>query len=255
MKTKCTSSSRSDNILRLLLLLTYVPQQVMAQLEAYIYYKDAECVKNNMVSGTLVYAYTAARMSGRGMIKENYYGPCKYFEGGYHDFMYGTMDGSYMKTGYCINCNGVIGCTKTKYSCSDFQTLVPRKSYTSSLSTSNQTDSFSSSETEEDDVSEVLSEETEEALQKVEYEVYKAISMSSVNTEQSLVFFSILGMFCGCLSMFIMSSTIKGIKKLRRSKASIDTSHFLDHDEQEFHEQEKVDNNIEITCTKDKGMI
>ena len=74
-----------------------------AYTKAYLYYKDAECSSGSKISGTLVYAYNDSRMKGKGFTKKNYHGPCKYFEGGFYDFMYSSNDdGSYMQSGYCI---------------------------------------------------------------------------------------------------------------------------------------------------------
>lgn len=69
---------------------------------AYIYYEDAECISGGYIVGKAIYAYDNYRMKGKGFVKKNYQGPCKYFQGGYFDFMYDGIDGSYMKNGYCI---------------------------------------------------------------------------------------------------------------------------------------------------------
>ena len=69
---------------------------------AFIYYQDASCSNDGDITGTAIYAYNNKRMSGRGFVKENYHGNCKYFQGGYFDFMYDSVENSYMKNGYCI---------------------------------------------------------------------------------------------------------------------------------------------------------
>ena len=71
-------------------------------MSAYIYYKDAACTDGSYIKGQFIYAYDHKRMSGKGFKIQKYYGPCKYFEGGKYDFMYGDRDGKYMRDGYCI---------------------------------------------------------------------------------------------------------------------------------------------------------
>lgn len=205
--------------LRLLLLLfLQIPIQTKAYLSAYVYYEDAECASSSKIKGTFVYAYNDSRMTGKGLVRKNYYGPCKFFEGGFHDFMYSktTKNGSFMKNGYCVTCNGMVGCSSIKNNCKYFQTIVPSKAYTSTA-----TSNSSSSSNSED----AISDEVEEEAEYMKYSVYKEIS--SDFEDESYVLYSFLGMICGFLSMFILFSSMKVIKRLRRNKASIDTSKFL----------------------------
>jgi hypothetical protein len=69
---------------------------------AYVYYEDAECISGNYIEGKLIFAYDTSSMKGHGFTLKNYNGPCKYFEGGRFDFMYGSPNGSFMKNGYCV---------------------------------------------------------------------------------------------------------------------------------------------------------
>lgn len=190
---------------------------------AYIYYEGAECVKkDSMIHGTFIYAYDNSRMSGKGFVKQNYYGPCKYFEGGFYDFMYASDSGkSYMKTGYCAECHGMVGCTKTPYNCTEFQSLVPSKAYTLSSSSSfeDNGDSFNTNSNYE---------AMEQVAEQVEYGVYQEISAASLSYDGSVFVFALLGMFSGLTALMVIYVGMTGIKRIRKSKASIDTTEFLD---------------------------
>mmetsp|Transcript_16166 Transcript_16166/g.19757 ORF Transcript_16166/g.19757 Transcript_16166/m.19757 type:complete len:224 (-) Transcript_16166:294-965(-) len=188
-----------------------------ASLNAYVYYEDAECVKNNGIAGTLIYAYDDSRMSGQGFVKESYYGPCKYFEGGYHDFMYDAYDGNYMENGYCITCNGLIGCSATQYDCSDFQTSMPANPYTLSIEQSS--NNYTSTSDSSDETIPY------ELVESVENAVYSEVSSSS---QGSSPIYALLGAFTGMIALLSMYTTWRVMKRLRRSKASVDTSDFLD---------------------------
>jgi hypothetical protein len=135
--------------------------------------------------------------------------------------MTSTVIGSYMKNGYCITCNGMIGCTSVEDDCSYFQTSIPNNIYTS---TGNQQDtnkytSSSNGGSEGDNVD-------YELAAQVEYALYQeANSFASQNAFEAV--YALIGVFGGLASLFSLYTSIKGIKRLRLSKASGDTSEFL----------------------------
>lgn len=239
-------TKRSTVIILLTLLLTLTNLHTTTArmgVYAYIFYEDATCVNNNqMIEGTFIYAYDNPRMSGKGFTRKNYYGPCKYFDGGFYDFMYGSSSSSsssgsgkkssYMKTGYCATCNGMVGCTKTPYNCTDFQSVVPTNAYTLSSSSSS-----SSSSTSEEDNTNSNYEAMEQSTKNLEKEVYQEIaaaSLSNSGSDDSVAIFALLGMLSGLTVLMILYVGMASYKKIRRSKASIDTSGFLEDREHDF---------------------
>ena len=208
-----TMKNMARNLLLALFLNKYRP--VMGRMGAYVFYEDAKCMKDGTrIYGTFLYGYDDSRMQGKGFTKENYYGPCKYFDGGYYDFMYSkSSGGSYMQNGYCITCNGVVGCSKTQDDCSDFQTSMPSNLYTS---TGNQ--QYTNENSSENNVS-------YELMQQVEENVYEEASAASEGDLATI--YAMLGVFIGMMSLFAIFTSSKGIKRLRQSKASVDTSEFL----------------------------
>ncbi len=97
-------------------------------LNGYIYYEDAFCSGEEFIEGTLIYTYgdEAYHSSLDGFTVEKYDGPCKYFHGGFFDFDYDTPDADTLTyTGYCMKCNGVVGCSEERDSCAHFQSYAP----------------------------------------------------------------------------------------------------------------------------------
>ena len=227
----------------LLLLFLQIPIQTKASLVAYVYYEDATCSSSSMISGTFVYAYNDSKMTGKGVVRENYYGPCKFFKGGFHDFMYSktTRNGNFMKNGYCVTCSGIVGCSSIKNSCEGFQTTIPSKAYTSTAKSTTSSNSTSNSTSNSEDA---ISDELLEEAEFMKYSVYKEISMDI--EDESILLYSFLGMLCGFLSMFILFSSMKVIKLLRRSKTSVDSSKFLDDIEKS---EQESNGNVEATNT------
>lgn len=99
-----------------------------AALNGYLFYKDAVCSGEEYIKGKLVYGYGSNSnvTTLDGFTVDKYDGPCKYFRGGFFDFDYdNTDDDSLTRVGYCMQCDGVVGCAKTKNSCTDFASLKP----------------------------------------------------------------------------------------------------------------------------------
>jgi hypothetical protein len=97
-------------------------------LDAYMYYEDAMCTGDNFISGTLIYEYGEenALYNLKGFKVEKYDGPCHYFSGGFYDFEYGEpSSGYYMSQGYCMICDGVVGCSPEIDSCHEFASIQP----------------------------------------------------------------------------------------------------------------------------------
>ena len=198
-------------------------------LKAYIYYTDgASCISNSdRISGTLIYAYNSNRMSGRGIVKENYHGPCKYFDGGHYDFMYQRSSGSgssYMLDGYCIECNGMVGCTKTQNDCSDFQTSIPTNAYTST-GTNQQTNSSSTTVNVNATISLAV-------MDGVEASIYQEISGASSSARpDSFFLFALAGVGCGLMALVVSSTTVKMLRRKIQMKKKTSTISSIDSNE------------------------
>lgn len=94
---------------------------------AYLYYDNANCLSGGNVMGELYYVWDDKNMKGKGKHIKKYTGTCKYFENGLFNTEFQTVDNGYMKDGYCIVCQGMLGCTSKQYSCKYFQTIIPSK--------------------------------------------------------------------------------------------------------------------------------
>mmetsp|Transcript_6346 Transcript_6346/g.7852 ORF Transcript_6346/g.7852 Transcript_6346/m.7852 type:complete len:316 (-) Transcript_6346:102-1049(-) len=232
-------------ILLFLQLLKNIPTTNAMGVGAYVYYQDAECITKNsksVIHGTFVYAYDNSRMSGKGFVKENYYGPCKYFDGGYYDFMYqqGVVSSkNYMKTGYCITCHDMVGCSKSPNNCTEFQSMVPTNAYT--LSSSSSSSSLSG---------------YEEFADEVEYGVYQEMmAVSTSFADESVFIFGFLGMMIGFTTLMVLYAGMVGIKKMRRNKASknifIDKTEFLDRRDDDNHDNVNGRGNINDSRDRD----
>jgi len=113
-------------IITLILIQAFVVSD--AALNGYLFYKDAVCSGENYIKGKLVFGYssTSNETTLEGFTVDKYDGPCKYFRGGFFDFDYdNTDDDSLTRVGYCMQCDGVVGCSKTQDSCSNFASLKP----------------------------------------------------------------------------------------------------------------------------------
>lgn len=94
-----------------------------------MYYENATCTGDNYISGTLMYVYGKENSlyDLQEFKVEKYDGPCHYFAGGFYDFSYGEPEsGFYFKQGYCLKCNGVVGCSPITSSCHEFSSVDPR---------------------------------------------------------------------------------------------------------------------------------
>ena len=94
-------------------------------LNAYLFYEDAQCSGAKSIRGSLVYEYDdSTGMETDGFVIDAYNGPCNYFEGGYHDFLNDSDEtDSDMTQGFCITCDGVVGCSASEDSCDEFYTI------------------------------------------------------------------------------------------------------------------------------------
>lgn len=202
---------------------------------AYIYYKDAQCSNStNKILGTLVYGYNEQRMKGRGIVKENYNGPCKYFDGGFYDFMYETKEktGVFMLNGYCLQCHGVVGCSKTKNDCSGFQSYIPQENiYTSTGSSQNTGGSYGGG-----------GSISYEIADEVENSVYREINRAG----GSDFMYAVLGVMCGLSLFFILVVSSKITKRMliegrrQRGRGRIDSNKLMEGDDTSKEQQQGV---------------
>ncbi len=172
-------------------------------MNAYIYYKDAQCSNStNKILGTLVYGYSDQRMTGRGIVKKNYNGPCKYFDGGFYDFMYENKEktGTFMLNGYCMTCHGVVGCSTTKNDCSGFQSYIPQSNVYTSTGNSQSTGSYGGG-----------GSISYEIADEVENSVYKEINNSARGSDSM---YAVLGVMCGVTLFFILVVSSKITKRM-----------------------------------------
>ena len=108
-----------------LLILVLAMQKYCNALNAYLFYENAQCSGTNSIDGDLVYQYDeSSMMNTEGFIVEEYSGPCNYFDGGYHDFLNESNEtDNYMIQGYCVTCDGVVGCSAAEDECDEFFTI------------------------------------------------------------------------------------------------------------------------------------
>ena len=99
-----------------------------AGMNAYLYYEDAVCTDSNTIYGTLSVAYDSSYLSGYGITQEGYEGDCLYFDGGSLSVYYYSSYESYIKTGYCVTCNGVAVCSSDE-SCDNAVTVSSSNLY------------------------------------------------------------------------------------------------------------------------------
>lgn len=205
-------------------LLLNLPILIQADgLKGYIYYEDAKCVDKKTIYGTLNFAYNDRSLTSEGFSKKNFKGPCKYFDGGHFDFIYSdksSSKGTFMKSGYCIKCNGVTGCTKTKNDCNDFQTILPEYPYYSGNQQQSSNRYGSASTTSTGSSSGSLEE-------KIESSIYQEISRASDSSFSTYLF---LGILMGMMSLLVLltRASTKMFFSGRRQAASVDLNEFLD---------------------------
>jgi hypothetical protein len=96
-------------------------------LSSYLYYENATCSGDTHIEGDVVYEYDdSSSMNTNGFVVEEYNGPCNYLDGGSYNFWNGRAENDiYMTKGYCITCDGVIGCSPVYDTCDEFYTIAP----------------------------------------------------------------------------------------------------------------------------------
>lgn len=184
-------------------------QSASAGPAAYIFYKNGKCNNyNTTITGTMVLAYNDERLKGRGRVHKNYYGNCKYFDGGFYDFEY-ESDVFEILNGYCIKCNGIVGCTNIKNDCSGFQSEIPSNIYTLS---GDEQDSNSTYYGYDGDVY--------ATADLVDYHVYAAIQGSQGYQTNSL--YQLAGVICAMTLLAFFAKKVAG-----NMETQIDSSKFL----------------------------
>jgi len=96
-------------------------------LNSYLYYENATCSGDTYIKGTVVYEYDdSSIMNTDGFVVYDYNGPCNYFDGGSYNLRNGrAVDDIYMLEGYCMECNGAVGCSPVEGTCDEFYTIAP----------------------------------------------------------------------------------------------------------------------------------
>jgi hypothetical protein len=96
-------------------------------LNSFLHYKNGECSGESNIKGTLIYEYDYPKnLPNNGFMIESYNGPCYYLEGGFHNLENNDNAQTSISKGYCMKCNGVLGCSGSKYDCNQFYTLAPK---------------------------------------------------------------------------------------------------------------------------------
>jgi hypothetical protein len=134
-----------------ILFFVFLMQTDCNALNAYLFYEDAQCSGAKSIRGSLVYEYDdSTGMETDGFVIDAYNGPCNYFEGGYHDFLNDSDEtDSDMTQGFCITCDGVVGCSASEDSCDEFYTIsaADDTDYAEANAQDNSTDVISSAKT------------------------------------------------------------------------------------------------------------
>ena len=178
-------------------------------MNAYMYYENAKCSGDEYISGKLIYEYDdETNEPSNGFTVRKYDGPCNYFRGGLYDFYEEpARDGRYVVQGYCIKCNGVIGCSQSKNSCSEFSSIPPPSYY------------------EEDDVNgtytgEAYDEYLVSLAKEAEADIYEQIMASNIGPNPRAS--ELIG---GAVSMVIilalLTASIKAVRILRKSNPEL----------------------------------
>jgi len=91
---------------------------------SHLYYEDAKCLGEEEISGSMFLS------SEKNVLKvENYSGRCKFV------ILLGTSKSE--SDGYCMSCDGVVGCSSTRNSCVGFSTNKPTTSSSLRILSSN----------------------------------------------------------------------------------------------------------------------
>ena len=133
-------------------------------------------------------------------------------------------------------CNGMIGCTDTRYSCNGFSTVVPSTSY---MLSQNETYTVGGNDIsiqngtvliEDDDY--IANNYTEE-LSNEEAIMYEEIMYQEVRQydfDSTSGYFTILGVFAGMMSMISFFAGYKSIRHMQLKKPAIDSSTLIDEE-------------------------
>ena len=181
-------------------------------LNAYLYYEDAQCTGDNYISGTLIYDYEDDAKSVydiKGFQVEEYDGPCHYFSGGFYDFTYAEpQNGRYTSTGYCLKCNGVIGCSPTTDSCHEFSSLEP------STSDDGGNDDDAYNDDGDDDYSNTYNSYAKSEANKARKIIKRNVKASNNSQRVSYLFIGAVSML---FMLSILSGSLAAVRKIRDS--------------------------------------
>jgi hypothetical protein len=177
---------------------------------AYLYYDNANCLSGGNVLGELYYVWDDKNMKGKGRHIEKYKGTCKYFENGSFNTEFQTVDYGYMKDGYCIICQGMLGCTSKQYSCKYFQTIIPSKQ-TYKLSYN------STSNTSEEDTNQDTSD-----LEEVAENIYQEILSSNEYKSSPTYVYSLAGVAVAITAFFVAISSTRTYHRRMQLTRSVD---------------------------------
>lgn len=216
-----------DSLISSLLILASCLHSAKA-INAYIYYTDATCIDSETISGTFNLAYDSSSLQGFGL-SDDHNGECIYFTNGYIDISSGYSNiASSMVNGYCVECNGVVGCSSTQDSCDDIKTIVTTSLYQMSSSNevqgSNQYQSTDAASGESETPAYQNARDVQkEAMMKLDY--------GSQGTGQSSIMYAVLGGFVGLLTLVSLVAIFEGarqwrVKRERMQAASIITESF-----------------------------
>ena len=139
-----------------------------------------------------------------------------------------------MLDGYCIECNGMVGCTKTQNDCSDFQTSIPTNAYTST-GTNQQTNSSSTTVNVNGNVNvnvNVNATISLAVMDGVEASIYQEISGASSSARpDSFFLFALAGVGCGLMALVVSSTTVKMLRRKIQMKKKTSTISSIDSNE------------------------
>ena len=185
---------------------------------AYIYYTDATCDDSVTISGTFNLGYDESWLEGLGFSMEDT-GECIYFNDGYIDISNGYYDTlESMLTGYCVECNGVAGCSSTEDSCDDVKTTLPENVpiYQMSLSSMND-DVQGSNKYQSTSSSKESNSPAYQKAQVVQKEAMRKIYESGGSDDSSIAY-TVLGGVVGIVSLFSLVAVLEGARQWREKK-------------------------------------
>ena len=195
----------------LALTLTYLPSWCEGT-SAYIYYSNAACIDSNTISGDFQLAYDDSSFEGFGYSVEDYEGECMYFDGGsleLSDYSYGY---SSILDGYCVTCDGVAACSGDG-TCDDVSTVNGSNLY--SMSQEQSSNSYQKTEVQPN-AFKAAQDLNESILLKV-----------SQNGSGSTITYSILGVFIGMCTWFILVAGLEAHRQRRVRRQNSDLSESL----------------------------